>query len=49
MLTWDFKRCIYQDGGRCILQSTDINECGMYDSAIVLDLPDEINLEMKLI
>lgn len=48
MLTCDFKLCVYQDGGRCILESIDINECGMCDSAVVLDLPDEwINLEKK--
>jgi hypothetical protein len=48
MLTCDFKLCVYQDGGQCILESIDINEYGMCDNAIVFDLPDErIDCEKK--
>lgn len=35
-----FSLCIYQNAGKCTLPAVDINNMGLCESAVVIELPD---------
>ena len=43
----DFRLCIYQNFGVCTLKSIDINGSGLCDSAIVVNISDNVLFNYK--